>query len=205
MSGLREQLEDYVLGVLPRDEVARVREALDDDPQLRREHKLVQEAVAALSFLADPAPADRLRERLLRRVSGTDRFLPFVDALARLFDVAPDTARSYLDVVDEPRTWTQLIPGIAHHDFEGGPATAGGRVGMVRIAAGQAFPMHTHRGVERALILQGATQDGERIYRPGDVCEQADGSRHTTPALGSHELIYAVVVRDVEIEGFVPP
>ena len=66
--------------------------------------------------------------------------------------------------------------------------------------------MHTHRGREVVLVLQGVTREGETIYRAGELCEMPDGSSHATKSVGEDELIYAVVVPDVEIDGIpLPP
>jgi hypothetical protein len=39
------------------------------------------------------------------------------------------------------------------------------------------------------------------VLRPGDEWELPDGSTHTTPAVGDRELVYAVVVPGVDVDG----
>lgn len=208
MTEVRDLLFDYVLGGLPTDELQRVEEALNSDPQLRKECDELQETVSSLAYAAPSAgtPSPALRDRLIADATGSQRFAPFVDKLAQLFDVAADKAREYLKTIDEAAEWVDFTPQIRFHDFDGGPAVANARVGIVRVQAGHEFPMHQHKGREVVLVLQGATQDGEDIYRAGQFCEKADGTRHTTPAIGDQELIYAVVVPDVEVDDIpLPP
>jgi hypothetical protein len=203
MSDVRELLPEYALGMLADEDAARVEKAVNDDPSLDNELREVQRAVSSVSFMApaSPAPASSLRDRLLESVGDSGRFLPLLERLAKLFDVTAERAKQYLAVIDDTAAWAPLSPTISFHDFEGGAAVAGSRVGMVRVAAGDEFPMHRHRGREIVLVLQGATQDEGTIYRAGDICTKEDGTAHTTPAIGDQELIYAVVVPNVDIEG----
>jgi len=201
MSDIRDLLTEFVLGTLADDDVARVEHALSKDPTLAAERAEIGAAVSSLSFMAPATAAadSSLRARMLASAGESGRFLPFLDRLAELFDVTADKAKEFLALIDEADAWTPLTPNISFHDYDGGPAVAGSRVGIVRVAAGHEFPMHRHKGQEVVLVLQGATQDGGTIYRAGDVCTKEDGTAHVSPALGSQELIYAVVVPNVEI------
>lgn len=152
-------------------------------------------------------PSPTLRARLLASASGPARFAPFIDRLARLIDVTADRARDLLASLEHAGTWL-AGPGanVSLVHLEGGLAVAGANVGFVRVTAGTSFPPHRHLGEEHVLVLQGSYSDsdgtsaraGDLVYAPGD-------SAHTLTAGQGKDLIYAVVVYGVEIEGFGPP
>lgn len=140
-------------------------------------------------------PPERVRSRLLSRLRGVDRFLPFLDRVAALFDLSEDAARAELDSIDQPDAWDELLPGIRFRDFAGGPALGDAHGGLVRMAPGTVFPTHVHMGDETVLVLQGQLgSDDGRVLRAGDVLVSTDRSSHVLEAVGAQELIYAVVV-----------
>jgi anti-sigma factor ChrR (cupin superfamily) len=89
--------------------------------------------------------------------------------------------------------------------LQGGPRVSGADNGLVRIAAGAAFPPHRHLGCERVLVLQGGYRDepSGQIYRAGDWHEMEAGSSHTYVALPDRDLLLAVsLVGGVDVEGY---
>ncbi len=143
---------------------------------------------------APPPPS--LRGRLLRALQA-DPWGPFVRPLARMVDVAEAAAEALLARIDDPDAWEPLGPYIALQHLPGGPATADADVGFVRVADGVRFPLHSHAGVERTLVLRGVLveeADGRR-YPAGSRIDLEPGVTHAFRAEG--ELIYAVVVWDV--------
>jgi anti-sigma factor ChrR (cupin superfamily) len=76
--------------------------------------------------------------------------------------------------------------------FDGGPACAAADCGFVRLAAGTAFPLHTHAGEEVSLIIAGSLKDRRtgRTYAPGDELVEAEHTEHDVVALDA-EVIYA--------------
>ena len=144
-------------------------------------------------------PPAALRNRLFARIGGPDRFLPMLDRFATLCDLPTGEARETLDKIDEPDVWEDLVEGVRFFDFEGGPAIGDAHGGLVRVAPGAKFPMHTHVGEERILVLQGRAEDEHgRTYRAGDFVTSADGTSHYVRTVGDQEVIYAAVVIALE-------
>lgn len=202
--GHAAMLWEYLLGTLPAEE-ARVLEArLPAEPELGRELGVLRELSAALPLsLAETAlPPPNVRERLLARASGPDRFLPFLDRLADLFRIDEAGARDALDGVVAPEGWLPFLPGLSFLPVTAGPALAGAQTGVVRLAPQAGFPEHTHQGEERSLILQGrCCETGGPALGPGDRLEKGKGSTHRIEHLGDEDLLFAVVARGVEIDG----
>lgn len=142
------------------------------------------------------APTPSLRSRLMARIGGADRFLPFLDRLVALFDLPEDDTRREIDAVLDPNAeWESLVPGCTFRDFDGGPALGEAHAGLIRVAPGSVFPSHTHVGEERTLVLQGRVADEHgNEYRAGDMIVMADGTEHELRAVGDQEVIYASVV-----------
>jgi putative transcriptional regulator len=144
-----------------------------------------------------PPPA--LRGRLFGRIGGRDRFLPFLDRFANLCDLPVDEAQEHLHKIDESDAWEDMTDGVRFFDFEGGPAIGEAHGGLVRVAPGAKFPMHTHVGEERILVLQGVAEDDRgHTYRAGDFVVSADGTAHEVRTVGDVEVIYAAVVVALE-------
>ncbi len=197
-----DRLLAYVLGTASANERRALEHELGTD--LGGHVTATQEALAALSAALPPVlPPPSLRTRLLTSTRGPARFAPFIDRLARLIDVAADRARELLASLEHPATWLPT-PGPNVHlvHLLGGPAVAGADVGFVRVAAGTQFPQHRHLGDERVLIIQGDYSDSTGITaRPGDQVDMAADTSHTVIAGPGLDLIYAVVVHGVEIDG----
>jgi len=147
-------------------------------------------------------PSAGLKDRLLRSARGADRWAPFLDRVADLFDVAAATAREYLGRIADPAQWQAAIAeGIELVHLEGGPRVAHVDVGLTRVAAGTDFPRHTHGGGETTLVLQGRylDSDGSEVG-PGDLIVLPAGSAHAFSALPGEDLIFAVVVDSLSFD-----
>ncbi len=147
------------------------------------------------------APAfSRLKATLMRP---EERLAPFADRLASMMDVTAEAARGYLARIFDPDAWEGLIPNVSVIHLAGGPSTEGANVGFVRIEPGAGFPMHSHLGDERALILQGTLKDSTfGDARPGDSAAiEGKGQPHALEVTSDEPLIYAVVTWGIEIEG----
>lgn len=163
------------------------------------------EAWHALALALPPrSPSATLRQRLLDAAAGPDeRYAPFSERLARLFDVSLERARELLTAITDPGFWQDVIaPGVALVHLEGGPRVATADVGLVRVDAGARFPTHHHLGEENTLLLQGESIDDEgRRNRAGDSIRLTTGTTHAFVAGPDEDLIYAVVVDGVDIPG----
>jgi quercetin dioxygenase-like cupin family protein len=170
---------------------------LDADARAELEHAASLLALSVSPIAAPPS----LRARLLAEIAGRERLAPFVDRVASLFDLATDRIRTIFELFDTPAGWTPLYPGAAFHDLEGGPALGEATAGLVRIAAGLSFPHHKHIGEERVLVLQGAFIDssGQRV-EAGQLVIMPDASEHGFEVVSEQELLYVVVVGEVEFE-----
>jgi quercetin dioxygenase-like cupin family protein len=147
-------------------------------------------------------PNDAMRQRLVQRAGGVDRFLPFLDRASELFDLPERETEDHLHSIDRPDDWDDLSPGVRFRDFDGGEKLGEAHAGLIRVAAGAVFPHHTHVGSERILVLQGVVEDqhGTR-WRAGDIIDSPDGSGHEMRTIGDKEVIYAAVVIALAFSG----
>lgn len=190
-------LPDYVLGGLSPDEAAEVRAALETDPALRAEHDALVEDLTGLAVALPPTrPPPEVRERLVASAR-RDRFLPFVDELARLCDVAAEKMKAILRMVDDPEAWQAgPMPGIRLIHFEHGPACLGADTGLVEMPAGFQFPKHAHLGREVNFILQGSLHDDDgTVYGPGTYTDKGPDDVHEY-LVGDEAPIVMVVVHN---------
>ncbi len=146
-------------------------------------------------------PGASLRARLFGAVSGTGRFLPFLDRMMRIFDLPETQAQSELDTIGNDGAWDDMAPGVRFRDFEAGDATGEAHGGLVRVEPGHAFPRHKHVGEETMLVLQGRLEDEAGTqYRAGDTIISADGTAHELRVVGDDDVVYAALVVAIEIE-----
>jgi quercetin dioxygenase-like cupin family protein len=145
-------------------------------------------------------PPASLRSRLFGRITGRDRYLPMLDRFATMCDLPTDTAQEHLDMIQKDDGWEDMVEGVRFYDFEGGPGIGEAHGGIIRVAPGCTFPMHTHVGEEKILVLQGRAVDEKgNTYRAGDYIVSPDGSSHEVRTVGDEEVIYAAVVIALEI------
>ena len=60
---------------------------------------------------------------------------------------------------------------------------------LLRVAAGMAVPLHSHRGVEMICVLKGAYKDRGHIHRPGDIAENDEEVEHRPKVTGEGECV----------------
>lgn len=188
MIHLGERLVDYAVGA----DAPGVEDHLRGCPSCRAELAALEEALAELPLaLAPIAAPPELRASLLDAAKYTH-----VAALAGHFDVSVAAARALLDVLDDEDAWVPgPFPGVDVVHLEGGPATAGADVGLVRNVPGYPMVEHDHLGEERVLVLQGELRDSRgHVFRPGDVCVMRPGERHGHVAGATVALIFALVL-----------
>lgn len=67
-------------------------------------------------------------------------------------------------------------PGVWVAPISKGPK--GQSTYLLRVAAGMAVPLHSHKGVEMICVLKGAYKDRGHIHRPGDIGENDESVEH---------------------------
>ncbi len=120
---------------------------------------------------------------------------PWTERVAALWDVSPAQVRAEFGRAGSPREWEPSpVPRVDAFHLDGGPATAGADVGLVRIPDGYGFPLHGHSGTEEYVVLQGVMRfaDGHREY-PGDRVRHGDSVTHSYVAEG--DVVVAIVMR----------
>jgi ChrR Cupin-like domain len=168
---------------------------------------LLQLIAEALAQPPRPAPAG-VRARLLRTVGSVDRFAPFFDDLTRLFQLPLETIRALLARIDDAsRPWERSLLGrplrgseLFH--FPAGPLLAAGGAagGVLRLGAGQSFPVHRHQGNEVTYVLEGGYLADGRVYGPGSQIEMPGDSRHDYQAAPERDLVIMVLHRGISFE-----
>ncbi len=116
--------------------------------------------------------------------------------LAAFLDLGEAAAAGVLALLDDAAAWVATpLAGVSLCDLEGGPAVAGARVGLVRVAPGVRFPHHSHFGEERTLVLQGAWRDDAgRVLRRGETLNLGPDTAHDFTALDGPDLVFVVVL-----------
>jgi putative transcriptional regulator len=104
----------------------------------------------------------------------------------------PQPLRDYIGPRFDGVTWKRLLPGVSEAVFTVGRQDR--RVSLLRVRAGVGVPQHTHEGTELTLVLQGAFDDGQGLYRVGDL-QVTDGTiDHRPTALPGPDCICLAVV-----------
>jgi quercetin dioxygenase-like cupin family protein len=210
-SHLLQLIPDYVLGTLAEDEKQAVDALISRSPEFRREVDRVADSLASSAEALLPAapPASRaVRARLLRTVSGIERFAPFFDDLTRLFQLPVEAIRALLARIDDAsRPWERSLLGRALHGselfhFTVGPqlAAAGAAGGVLRLDAGQNFPVHRHHGNEVTYVLEGGYMADGRVYGPGSQIEMPGDTSHDYQAAPERDLVIMVLHRGISFE-----
>ncbi|HVV53670.1 MAG TPA: hypothetical protein VHO06_28700, partial [Polyangia bacterium] len=122
----REALPELALGAVGDDERRRLEAAVAGDPAATRE---IAEAQAALASWAQAAagaaaPPPALRRRLLESLGGVGRFQPFLELLARTFDLGRAAVDDLLRRVEGTAGWIDaaMPAGVRYFHFTPGPA-----------------------------------------------------------------------------------
>ncbi len=187
-------LPEYLLGTLDERTTAEVERALDASPELVEELRSISAAFESFATSLPPiAPRTETKQRLLATMS-ENRFLPFVDELARYFDLAVDRMKTVLRMIDDPAAWGPgPTAGIDLIHFDGGANAFAADTGFVRFPAGFEFPMHVHHGPELSYVLEGRIiDDGGAVYVPGDAMIKAAGSRHSLRVGSERDCVIAI-------------
>jgi putative transcriptional regulator len=88
--------------------------------------------------------------------------------------------------------WKFRLPGVSEYELEG---FQGEKVSLLRAKPGSGIPQHTHEGRELTLVLSGALQDGDQVFRAGDLAINTEDDDHKPQIIGD-EICYCLVVMD---------
>lgn len=97
--------------------------------------------------------------------------------------------------------WRKLAPGIEKYNLP----LSEGKSFMLRIGAGLAMPVHTHKGSELTLLLQGGYHDKLGNFHQGDVAD-LDGSVEHQPVAFEDEPCICLAGMDagLRFKGLIP-
>jgi anti-sigma factor ChrR (cupin superfamily) len=164
---------------------------------------LAGELVGVMASLLEPmAPSEALWARLQATVAKPpDRYAPFFDRVAELFDLSNAAVIAEFARLAEPNVWRFAgLPGVRTVLVRGGPRVVGAEVSFARFAPGTRFPRHRHNGVERVLVLEGQYEDSHGIvHHAGELREWAPSTNHGF-RVGPEPCIFASVVFGREFE-----
>lgn len=139
-----------------------------------------------MSALAPKALSNRARENVLERLALQESQSEVPEAVGSLKtagansaqDTMPSLLQNMLKEADfDALPWKKTIaPGLKQIVLDCGE----GQARLLRIAAGQKMPVHSHRGSELTLILRGGYSDKLGQFNAGDVAD-LDGSVEHQP------------------------
>ncbi len=111
--------------------------------------------------------------------------------------VIPEPLRSYLggDLAD--LKWKALGRGAYHIRIPTSDRETSVR--LLKIPAGKPVPEHSHGGRELTLVLKGSFQDGQSLFRRGDL-EEADESMQHQPVATPDEDCICLAVTDAPLK-----
>src|SRR5262245_65781929 len=134
-SDAMDLIPEYVLGTLPEAEMREIEALVAESPSLRREVERVTEALVQSADALEPiAPPESLRARLVKTLTGPDRFEPFFATLSRLADLPLEGLRKVLTTIDEAAGWEPgPLPTIQIIHFAAGPRAFGADAGFLRL------------------------------------------------------------------------
>jgi hypothetical protein len=190
-----DELAEYVLGTLAAARKRELDSQLSRSPALRQELAAVREALFGSELEPAARPRPGARAALLRALDGADRFSPFLDDLARHFDLAKARVRELFGWIDEATRWEAgPLPGISLIHFASGPNAIAPDTGFVRLSRGLRFPMHRHLGHEINYVLEGAVRDDDgTLYLPGEAIVMGPHTTHSFSIPDDADALIAVV------------
>ncbi|MCA3692284.1 ChrR family anti-sigma-E factor [Aquidulcibacter sp.] len=163
---------DYAAGSLPRGPALVVSAHLALQPQAR---EITRTFDAAGGMLLDTIePVEIAQPAWLEAETGTDyssHSLREIDDMAHV-----------LSSIDQGR-WRRNLAGMLTMPLPGCDAE------LLKLEAGRKVPEHGHSGLEVTLVLSGALDDGNQIYRRGELLVHDEDSEHQPGAAKGGDCI----------------
>lgn len=99
-------------------------------------------------------------------------------------------ARSCEVMSSDAISWRFRLPGIHEYVLDGFEEE---RVSLLKARPGAGVPGHTHEGAEATLVLTGALQDGDQVFRRGDIALNGPEDDHRPKIIGDETCICLIV------------
>lgn len=103
--------------------------------------------------------------------------------------------RPVIDAVGMPFSripWKFRLPGVSEYELQDFLPE---KVSILRARPGASIPQHTHHGREFTLVMAGAMQDGDKVFRAGDLSIADEDDDHRPKIIGD-ETCYCLIVMD---------
>lgn len=173
-----ELLLDYASGNLAESWSLVVACHLTLCPHCRRELAMVERAAGSM---LEAAPAEAVSTTGFAAIADRLGEQETVESRAKVMRMGdmPSPLKSYLEAEFDGLPWRWSGAGLQSYALPLAK-TNGGMVSLLKIAPGAGLPMHTHRGEELTLVLNGGFTDETGSFRKGDL-EVADGGVEHRP------------------------
>ncbi|MCW5713314.1 MAG: ChrR family anti-sigma-E factor [Bauldia sp.] len=157
-----------------------------------RNRVLAAEAIGGAMIEAiepEPVSEDALAATLAR-IEADGESEPRRPAVPPADTLFPEPLRSYLANAGGI-VWRRLSPSAQTFIIPTGDRSTTAR--LLKIAAGAAMPVHSHRGLELTLVLQGAFHDEGGTFARGDIEEANEEVEHQPIAMPGEDCICLAV------------
>ena len=155
-TGVKQRIDDFVLGNMSPEERAAIEAARRHDPELDRAIEDAEDRLAPLSLAAGDAPLP----------SG------LWDRIEAALDVETGEFHSRRVELLGEGGWHDFLPGIKRKTLWSEQSW------LLRCAPGAEIPSHPHLADEHLLVISGDVLIGSRIFGPGDFIASPAGSMH---------------------------
>lgn len=150
----------------------------------------------ACSEVADDLSWDAMKARLSGSTPSAARE-PARPAASAGDIIIPEPLRSYLGGDLSGLKWKALGRGAYHIRIPTSDRETSVR--LLKIPAGKPVPEHSHGGRELTLVLKGSFQDGQSLFKRGDL-EEADESMQHQPVATPDEDCICLAVTDAPLK-----
>lgn len=188
-------LLDYASGALGEAWSIAIATHLAMCPECRRTVSGMESIGASLMealepMLLSPSSLETVMDRIDQETPQTDTVENHAAAPPSKYGI-PQPLRSYVENASGEIEWQRLGRGASQHLIKTGQDGATAR--LLRIPAGRAVPVHTHRGLEFTLVLSGVFSDATGRYGRGDIQEADDTLDHQPWAEADQDCICLAV------------
>jgi anti-sigma factor ChrR (cupin superfamily) len=180
----KDLLPEFVLGEVTTANTTSIETHLESCAECRAELVSLQHVFTDLvDDLPRVQPDEETKAHIFLQVEGPRRFDPFIETVAKLFDITAKASENYLSSLDHALWLPGPTEDIQVVSIVAGPRLTNATAGFVRLGPRVRFPQHRHlNGAEHVFLIQGAYQD-----ESGEIVKR--GQLASLPALHNHHLI----------------